>query len=53
MSKTEGGTGSGISDEVLAGEYVLGALPDCALRFVRHSASVVMKNRGDIPRDWK
>ncbi|MFO1347097.1 MAG: glycosyltransferase family A protein [Pseudomonadales bacterium] len=32
---------------------VLGALPDCALRFVRHSASVVMKNRGDIPRDWK
>ena len=31
----------------------LGTLPDCALRFVRHSASVVMKNRGDIPRDWK
>ncbi|HSC76576.1 MAG TPA: glycosyltransferase family A protein [Pseudomonadales bacterium] len=31
----------------------LGSLPDCALRFVRHSASVVMKNRGDIPRDWK
>lgn len=31
----------------------LGALPDCALRFARHSASVVMKNRGDIPRDWK
>lgn len=26
MSKTEGGTGNGISDEVLAGEYVLGAL---------------------------
>lgn len=31
----------------------LGTLPDCALRFVRHSASVVMKNRGDIPRDWR
>jgi hypothetical protein len=31
----------------------LGTFPDCALRFVRHSASVVMKNRGDIPRDWK
>ena len=31
----------------------LGTLPDCALRFVRHSASVVMKNRGDIPREWK
>lgn len=31
----------------------LGSLPDCALRFVRHSASVVMKNRGDIPRDWR
>lgn len=31
----------------------LGTLPDCALKFVRHSASVVMKNRGDIPRDWK
>lgn len=31
----------------------LGSLPDTALRFARHSASVVMKNRGDIPRDWK
>jgi glycosyltransferase involved in cell wall biosynthesis len=31
----------------------LGTLPDCALKFVRHSASVVMKNRGWIPRELK
>jgi len=31
----------------------LGAFPDSALKFIRHSASVVMKNRGWIPRDLK
>ncbi|MCB1615743.1 MAG: glycosyltransferase [Pseudomonadales bacterium] len=31
----------------------LGTLPDCALKFVRHSASVVMKNHGEIPRELK
>jgi len=31
----------------------LGTLPDCALKFVRHSASVVMKNHGWIPRELK
>ena len=31
----------------------LGTQPDCALKFSRHSASVVMKNHGQIPRDWK
>lgn len=31
----------------------LGTLPDSALKFVRHGASVVMKNRGWIPRDLK
>jgi len=31
----------------------LGAFPDSALKFVRHSASVVMKNHGWIPRDLK
>ena len=31
----------------------LGVLPDSALKFVRHSASVVMKNHGWIPRDLK
>ena len=30
-----------------------GTLPDCALKFVRHGASVVMKNRGWLPRDLK
>jgi len=31
----------------------LGTLPDSALKFVRHGASVVMKNHGWIPRDLK
>ena len=31
----------------------LGSLPDCAMRFVRHSSGVIMKNRREIPRDWK
>ncbi len=50
MSKTEGGTGSGISDEVLAGEYVLGALPADRARRVEarlatdgHFASIVQR----------
>lgn len=28
----------------------LGALPDCALKFAHHSAAVVMRNRGELPR---
>lgn len=50
MSKTEGGTGSGISDEVLAGEYVLGALPveharrvEARLATDGHFASIVQR----------
>jgi glycosyltransferase involved in cell wall biosynthesis len=31
----------------------LGTLPDCALKYVRHSSSVVMKNHGWIPRELK
>lgn len=31
----------------------LGAMPDCAMKFARHSASTIMKNRREIPRDWK
>lgn len=28
----------------------LGALPDCALKFAHHSAQVVLRNRGELPR---
>ncbi|HQQ62908.1 MAG TPA: glycosyltransferase family A protein [Pseudomonadales bacterium] len=31
----------------------LGAMPDCAMKFARHSSSVIMKNRKEIPKDWK
>lgn len=32
---------------------LFGAVPDCAAKFARHSASTIMKNRKEIPRDWK